>query len=163
MRQPALRIIFSVAIVVTVIIGENRNTVSSASARESSHFINASPADLFGIKAAFLLFKIRNKEMLSTDRITWGRVNSPHGLQKVDIAYDAADHREWAIANFGLVHPASLKAEISFQDGGSFGVFNKVGSGKWFMIWSPALPLCATEFPSPVARAWGPTVFAVCN
>ena len=163
MQQSALRVIVLVAIVVAVMIGENRSAVSSASPRESSHFINASPGDLAGVKAAFLQFKFRNKEMLSTDRITWSRVNSPYGLKRVDVAYDAADHREWAIAAFGLVYPASLKAEISFQDGGNFGVFNKIGSGRWFMIWSPALPLCATEFPPVVAHLWGPTVFAVCN
>ena len=153
----------SVAIVITVIIGVNRVAVSSAAPAESSHFIHASSADLAGVRAAFLLFKIRNHEMLRTDRITWGRINSPYGKQKVDIAYDAADHREWAIATFGLVHPASFKAEVSFQDGGSIGVFNKIGSGKWIMIWSPALPLCAREFPSIVAHLWGPTVFAVCS
>ena len=150
-------------VAVTVAIGLSFQSMSSAAPHEVSHFVHATPADVAGVKAAFLQFKIRNKEMLSTDRISWGAIRAPNGLSKVDIAYDAADHREWAIAAFDLLHPASLKAEISFQDGGNFGVFNKVGSGKWFMIWSPALPLCPNEVPSVVAHLWGAKIFAVCN
>jgi len=163
MKGSVLRIVVSVGTVVTVGIGGNGHTMSAAAPREASHFIYASAGDLAGVKAAFLQFKIRNKEMLRTDRITWDSVSSPNGVRRVDIAYDAVDHREWAIASFSLVHPASLKAEISFQDGGSFGVFNKIGIGKWFMIWSPALPICPTEFPSVVAHLWGPKMFAACN
>jgi hypothetical protein len=162
MKRSALKIVVSVGIVVTVINGVNRHAESSAAPREASHFIDATAGDLASVKAAFLHFKIRHKEMLGTDRITWDSVNSPNGWRKVDIAYDAVDHREWAIASFSLVHPSSLRAEISFQDGGSFGVFNKIGTGRWFMIWSPALPLCATDFPSVVAHLWGSKMFADC-
>ncbi len=156
-----LCVVIAIALVIEggAVLGDD----TAVAAPATSHSITASAADLAGVKAAFLQFKVRNKDMLSTDRITWGRVRTPSGLRKVDIAYDAVDHREWAIASFGLVHPASLKAEISFQDGGNFGVFNKIGAGKWFMIWSPALPLCPEDFPSVVAHLWGPKMFAVCN
>jgi hypothetical protein len=160
MKRSILRFVVLVALVIPggVVVGEQ-----AGAAPATSHSITATDGDVVAVKAAFLGFKIRNNDMLSTDRITWGRVRTPSGLHKVDIAYDAVDHREWAIASFNLVHPASLKAEISFQDGGNFGVFNKIGSGQWFMIWSPALPLCPGEFPSVVARLWGPKMFAACS
>jgi hypothetical protein len=163
MNRPVLAFVAVVFIVVALVIGANLRTVSLAAPRESSHFIYATPANVAGVKAAFLRFKIQKNEMVRTDRIVWDRINTPTGPKKVYIAYDALDDREWAIAYFSLVHPASIKAEISFQDGGSIGVFNKIGSGEWFMIWSPALPLCPGDFPSVVAHLWGPKIFAACN
>jgi hypothetical protein len=115
------------------------------------------------LKAAFLKFKIQNKEMLGTDKVTWGQVISPHGPNKPVIAYDAVDHRDWAIASFGLVIPASYKAEVSFQDGGSMGIFNKIGSGKWYMTGSPGFPLCAKDVPVVVAHLWGLKNYQACN
>jgi hypothetical protein len=163
MKRWAQRIVVAVAMAVTVAMVADLHVVSSGASREISHFIRATPADEAEVRAAFLRFKISHKEMLSTDRIIWSRVSAPNGFTKVDIAYDAVDHREWATAAFGLVYPASLRAEINFQDGGNRGVFNKIGSGKWFMIGSPALPMCAQEFPPVVARLWGPKMFADCG
>jgi hypothetical protein len=162
MQRLALRFGASVVIVLTLVVGANLHTASTAAAGETSHFVITTPADASNIESAFLQYKVRHGEMLTTDRVAWGEVNAPHGLNKVDIAYDAVDHRYWAIAAFDLLHPASLKAEISFQDGGNFGVFNKIGSGKWFMIWSPAIPLCPANFPAIVARFWGRRIFAAC-
>ena len=161
MKRALLGLVVAVAMSVAVPVTENVDTVAQA-APALSHSIPVTSADLAAFKAAFIRFKIHYKEMLSTDRIIWGRVRSLHGLVRAEIAYDAVDHREWAFANFNLVLPASMKAEISFQDGGSYGIFNRVGSGRWFMIGEPGIPLCAKKFPAVVARLWGMQKYATC-
>ena len=161
MKRVILGIVVAVAMSVAVPVIESVDTVALG-APAVSHSIPVTTADLAAFKAAFIRFKIHYKEMLSTDRINYGRVRSLKGLVRAEIAYDAVDHREWAFANFNLVLPASMKAEISFQDGGSYGIFNRVGSGRWFMIGEPGIPLCAKEFPAVVARLWGMQKYATC-
>jgi hypothetical protein len=150
-------------IVVTVIVIANRHSPSTAAPPAVSHTIKATPANMAELKAAFLKFKIGNKEMVSTDKIIWGQVISPNGPNKPVIAYDAVDHRDWAIASFGTVPPVSYQAQVSFQDGGSMGIFNKVGSGKWYMTGSPGFPLCAKDVPSVVAHLWGLKNYPACD
>jgi hypothetical protein len=152
-----------VVIVVAVVVVVNRHSPSAASPPAVSHTIKATPANMAELRAAFLKFKIHNKEMLSTDKITWGQLISPNGPNKPLIAYDAVDHREWALAAFNLGLPASYKAQVSFQDGGSMGIFNKIGSGTWFMTGSPGFPLCAKDVPAVVAHLWGLKNYPACN
>ena len=163
MKRWFLGFVVLVVIVVGTIVVANRHSPTGAAPPAVSHTITATPANMAELDAAFLKFKIANKEMLKTDRITWGQVISPSGPNKPVIAYDAVDHRDWAIASFNLVLPASYKAEVSFQDGGSMGIFNKVGSGKWFMTGSPGFPLCAKDVPSVVAHLWGLKNYPACN
>jgi hypothetical protein len=152
-----------VVIVVAVVVVANRHSPPSASAPSTSHTIKATPAEMNALKTAFLNFKLHNKEMVSTDRIKWGQLISPNGPKKPLIAYDAVDHRDWALASFALIVPASYKAEVSFQDGGSMGIFNKIGSGQWFMTGSPGFPLCAKDVPSVVAHLWGLKNYPACK
>jgi hypothetical protein len=42
------------------------------------------PDEVNALKAAFLKFKLHNKEMVSTDRIKWGQVISPNGPNNSD-------------------------------------------------------------------------------
>jgi hypothetical protein len=157
MKRAVLGCLVSITMVITVTVA------GAAAAPETSHSVPTTTADLVDLTATFIHYKIHFKEMLSTDRVTFGRVRALHGLVRADIAYNAVDHREWALANFKLVLPASMKAEISFQDGGSYGIFNKIGAGKWFMIGEPGIPLCAKEFPSVIARLWGLDNYATCS
>jgi hypothetical protein len=154
MRRTLLRCTTSVAIVLAAAVVVIDPTPSSAGPPVVSRTIRATPAVSADLKAAFLDFKIEHKDMVRTDRIT------PAG--RTHLAYDAVDHRYWALAYFDLVYPASLTAEISFQDGGSIGIFVTIGSRPWRMITSPALPLCPRDFPLVVARLWGPATFAAC-
>jgi hypothetical protein len=163
MKRWFLGFVVLVVLVIAVAVVVNRHSPSAASPPAVSHTITATPANMADLKAAFLKFKIHNKEMLSTDRIKWGQVISPNGPNKPVLAYDAVDHRYWAIASFELVLPASYKAQVSFQDGGSMGIFNKVGSGKWYMTGSPGFPLCAKDVPSVVAHLWGLKNYPACN
>jgi hypothetical protein len=156
-------IVVAVVAVVAVVVVANRHSPSAASPPSTSHTIKATPAEMNTLRAVFFKFKLHNKEMVSTDPIKWGQVISPNGPNTPLIAYDAVDHREWAIASFGLILPASYRAEVSFQDGGSMGIFNKIGSGQWFMTGSPGFPLCAKDVPSVVAHLWGLKNYPACN
>ena len=127
-----------------------------------SHTIHPTKADDAALESTFLAYKVHNKEMAGTDRVTWGQVlqNGPH---QPLLAYDALDKRTWAIASFNLVLPASYKAEVSFQDGGNMGIFYKVGSGQWTMTGSPGFPLCAKDVNKVVAQLWGLKNYPACN
>lgn len=163
MKRAFLGLVVVALIAVAVLVVVNRHSPTAASPPSTSHTIRATPAEMNALESAFLKFKLHNKEMVSTDRIKWGQVISPRGPNKPLIAYDAVDHREWAIASFGLILPASYKAEVSFQDGGSMGIFKKIGSGQWFMTGSPGFPLCAKDVPSVVAHLWGLKNYPACN
>jgi len=163
MKRWFLGSVVLVVIVVAIVVVANRHTPSAAAPPAVSHTIKATSSNMGELQAAFLTFKIHNQEMLSSDRIKWGQIFSPKGPNRPVIAYDAVDHREWALAAFNLVLPASYKAEVSFQDGGSMGIFNKIGSGKWFMTGSPGFPLCAKDVPSVVAHLWGLKNYPACG
>jgi hypothetical protein len=162
MKRSFIAVLVSVAIVFAFVVASH-DTPSSATPRAVSHLLNPTPGDLAGMKAAFLKYKVQNHWMLSTDRVRGGRIVSSNRLNKLDMAYDAVDHREWAIAEFELVYPASSTAEVWFQDGGGMGIFNKVGSGKWFMIGSPVVPYCGEGLPSVVVRLWQFNIYSGCR
>lgn len=163
MKRLLLGLVVLVVVAVGLVVIATRHSPSAAAPPAVSHTIRSTPAEMVALKAAFLKFKLQNKEMVSTDRITWGQLIEPHGPNQPLLAYDAIDHRYWALAAFNLVLPASYKAEVSFQDGGSMGIFNKVGAGTWYMTGSPGFPLCAKDVPSVVARLWGLKNYPACN
>jgi hypothetical protein len=163
MKRSFLGLVVLAVIVFFIVRAETNNTSTTTTTPLVSHTIKATPANMAELKAAFLTFKIHYKAMTGTDRITWGQVIVPNGPNEPVIAYDAVDKRYWAIASFNLVLPASYKAEVSFQDGGNMGIFNKVGSGKWIMTGSPGFPLCAKDVPSVVAHLWGLKNYPACN
>jgi ABC-type transport system substrate-binding protein len=152
--------VVAVAVAVTVVVSTNQTTPTTTPL--VSHTIHATKDSDLALELTFLTYKVQNKEMVSTDHVTWGQIlqNGPH---QPLIAYDALDKRVWAIAAFNLVTPASYKAEVSFQDGGNMGIFYKIGAGKWFMTGSPGFPLCAKDVPKTVARLWGLKNYPACN
>ena len=156
----ALVVVAFVIVAFIVVVTPAPSTVARPAV---SHAVKATPANMVDLKDAFLTYKLQHREMLRTDRVTWSQVASLNGPKKPLIAYDAVDSREWAVASFGLVLPASYRAGVSFQDGGSMGIFNKIGSGTWVMIGSPGLPLCPKDVPSVVARLWGLKNYPACN
>jgi hypothetical protein len=162
MKRSFIAVVVSVAIVFTVLTAASLATPSSVASPEVSHVLRPTAGDLAGMKAAFLKFKVQNHWMLRTDRVRGARVVSSNLRNRPDMAYDAVDHREWAIASFELVYPASFTAEVWFQDGGGMGIFNKVGSGKWFMIGSPIVPYCGEGLPSVVVHLWQFNIYPGC-
>ncbi len=163
MKRSFLGLVVLAVIVFFIVRAETSHTTPTTTTPLVSHTIKATPANMADLKAAFLKFKIHYKAMAATDRITWGQVIQPNGPKLPVIAYDAVDHRDWAIASFNLVLPASYEANVSFQDGGNMGIFNKVGAGKWVMTGSPGFPLCAKDVPSVVAHLWGLKNYPACN
>src|ERR1700688_678463 len=112
MKRSLLGLVVVAVIVVGVVVGTNGRTSPRDTPPQFSYTIEVTPAKMAALKAAYLAFKLHNKEIVSTDRITWGRVIEPSGPNRPVIAYDAVDHRDWAIASFNLVLPASYKAEV---------------------------------------------------
>jgi hypothetical protein len=163
MKRWILGFVVLVVIVAAIVIATSSRTSPKDTRPLVSHTIAATKADMAALKSAFLKFKLHYKSMASTDRITWGQLIQPSGPKEPLIAYDAVDHRDWALASFNLVLPASYKAEVSFQDGGNMGIFNKVGTGQWIMTGSPGFPLCAKDVPSVVAHLWGLKNYPACN
>ena len=71
-------------------------------------------------------------------------------------AYDQATNTYWAIANFVPAQTAPLNVSVDFQDGGSIGLFTKIGSGPW-KVQEGGEPAVCTEslfFPKSVLAAW---------
>jgi ABC-type transport system substrate-binding protein len=151
-------VVVAIVVAVAAVVATNHSSPTAAPPLVS-HTIHPTRDNDVALQLTFLTY---NKEMVSTDHVTWGQIlqNGPH---QPLIAYDALDKRTWAIASFNLVTPASYKAEVSFQDGGNMGIFYKVGVSKWIMTGSPGFPLCAKDVPKTVAQLWGLKNYPACN
>jgi hypothetical protein len=152
--------VVAIAVAATAVVASRHSP--PATAPSVSHTIHPTKADYAVLESTFLTYKLHNKEMVRTDRVTWGQILR-NGPSEPYLAYDAVDQRTWAIAAFNLVTPASYKAEVSFQDGGNMGIFYEIGSGKWIMTGSPGFPLCAKDVPKTVAHLWGLKNYPACN
>jgi len=153
-------VVVAIVVVVSVVVATSHSSPTAPPL--VSHTIHPTKADEAALESTFLSYKLHNKEMVSSDRVTWGQVLQ-NGPSEPLLAYDALDRRTWAIASFNLVTPASYKAEVSFQDGGNMGIFYKVGAGKWIMTGSPGFPLCAKDVQMTVAQLWGLKNYPACN
>jgi hypothetical protein len=71
-------------------------------------------------------------------------------------AYDPATNTYWARAVFVPSKTAPLNVLANFQDGGSEGLYTKIGSGPWQIHHSFFPEVCADEefFPKAVLAAW---------
>ncbi len=145
------------SVTVSAVAGKPASSASTA----KSHIIQPNAAYRSVLESTFLTYKLHHKEMARTDKVTWGQLKD-HGPRQPLIAYDAFDHRDWALAAFNLVLPSSYQAGVSFQDGGSMGIFYRIGSGKWIMTGSPGFPLCAKDVPAPVGHLWGLKNYPAC-
>ena len=94
-----------------------------------SHVVHATNAERSVLRSTFEQFKLTSHGMAATDHITWSRVRSSDPVGPL-MAYDGVDHRYWALANFHLELPAIYAARMSFQDGGSYGVFHRSAKGE---------------------------------
>ena len=163
MKRSFLGLVIVAVIVTSIVYATGRHSSPHSKKPLVSRSIVASPATMATLKSAFLTFKLHNKEMVATDKITWGQVIQPSGPKTPLVAYDAVDRRYWAIASFNLVMPASFKAQVSFQDGGNMGIFKKATGGNWKMTGSPGFPLCAKDVPKVVAQLWGLKNYPACH
>jgi hypothetical protein len=71
-------------------------------------------------------------------------------------AYDQATNIYWAMADFVATPTDPQNVLVNFQDGGSDGLFKKVGSGPWQVQEGGEPGICAElrYFPRAVLRAW---------
>src|SRR5262249_15254358 len=71
-------------------------------------------------------------------------------------AYDPSTDTYWALASFTPSSTASMNVQVGFQDGGSYGMYRKTGSGSW-QVEQPGFPEICGEvkfFPPAVLTAW---------
>jgi hypothetical protein len=71
-------------------------------------------------------------------------------------AYDQATNTYWAMADFVPAKADPQNVLVNFQDGGSSGLFTKVGSGPWHVQEGSIPALCGESqfFPKSVLAAW---------
>lgn len=157
-----LSVVVVLAVVVTVLLFSVNTPHATGSPFAVSHVVHATENDEATLKATFLAYKNKYHEMAVTDKIKWTKVLDTGQVGPL-MAYDASDHRTWAIVAFNLVLPASYRAEVSFQDGGNMGIMKRASGARWVMTGSPGVPLCAKDVPSPVAKLWGLKNYLACT
>ena len=160
MKKVLAAVVVVGAVVVALVYGAGANNAKGPPP-VVSHAFHASAADEATLKATFLAYKNKNHEMAVTDKVTWTKVLD-NGAVGPLIAYDGLDHHYWALVAFNLVLPASYRAEVSFQDGGSRGIMKRARAGTWVMTGSPGFPLCAKDVPTVVAKLWGLNNYPAC-
>jgi len=71
-------------------------------------------------------------------------------------AYDPATNTYWAVAQFESSSTAPVGVLVSFQDGGNFGLFRRVGEARWQVRVKISPPACTEPqfFPRAVLMAW---------
>jgi hypothetical protein len=76
--------------------------------------------------------------------------------RSVYYAYDPATGTYWALAQFRGSGTESFNVQVSFQDGGNYGMFRKTAAGTW-QAQDPGFPPVCGEvkfFPHRVLKAW---------
>lgn len=109
--------------------------------------LTVSSAERSKLTASFVAFKgISPADVLGTAPLPGS----------VYYAYVPATDTYWALAEFRPSSTASLQVQVSFQDGGNYGMFRKVGSGAWQAQTPGWPPVCdeAQYFPTSVLRTW---------
>lgn len=150
-----------VATVVAMVLVAVGTTTLPAASSPKTEVVVATRAVEKVLESTFINYKFHSHAMVRSDHILWSRVRPSDPLAPL-VAFDAVDHRFWALANFELVVPASDKAEVSFQDGGSYGIFVRTLHGRWVMRGYAGIPLCPSVVPTPVANVWHMVKYASC-
>ncbi len=158
MRRPLRSLVSVIALSSVGVLASS----SLGSATTASHVVHPTSADRAVLESTFVKYKLASHGMKKTDHIKWTRVRTTDPVGPL-MAYDAVDHRYWALANFNLVLPASYAAKVSFQDGGSYGVFFRTTTGHWVMKGNAGIPLCPSIVPSVVAHLWALANYQACQ
>ena len=119
---------------------------------------SASPTGSTGIENLLVTSDLRSQltaayvalRQISVSDVSGTRPNS------VYYAYDQATNTYWAMADFTPAETAPQEVLVNFQDGGSYGLFTKVGSGPWQARQGgiPAVCVESEFFPKSVLAAW---------
>jgi hypothetical protein len=118
---------------------------------------SASPADSDGIQDLVLSSAVRSQltaAYLAMRQIPAADVSGtqPNGVY---YAYDPATNTYWALADFDISPKAPTDVLVNSQDGGSEGMYTKIGSGPWQIHRGGAGPCVDIQFfPKPVLAAW---------
>jgi hypothetical protein len=119
---------------------------------------SASPTESAGIENLLVSSALRSQ--LTTAYVAFRQISvsdvSGTRPDSVYYAYDQATNTYWAMADFMPAQTAPQNVLVNFQDGGSTGLFTKIGSGPW-QVRQGGIPAVCVEtqfFPKPVLAAW---------
>ena len=119
---------------------------------------SASPTGSAGIQNLLVSTAVRSQ--LTAAYVTLRQISASDvsGTQpnSVYYAYDQATNTYWAMADFMPAKADPQNVLVNFQDGGSTGLFTKIGSGSW-QVQEGGIPAVCAEtrfFPKSVLAAW---------
>jgi hypothetical protein len=119
---------------------------------------SASPTESAGIENLLVSSALRSQ--LTTAYVAFRQISvsdvSGTRPDSVYYAYDQATNTYWAMADFMPAQTAPQNVQVSFQDGGSTGLFTKIGPGPWRVRRGgiPAVCVVSEFFPKSVLAAW---------
>lgn len=125
------------------------STTTSAIPDTSSRVLPVSAALRSLFVADFRAYKLARGEMLASDHLVACAACGP-----ILLAYDAQDHRDYAVVSVKFTGEVSETAQVAAPDGGTTGLFWSVPAGPWIVWTNNLAPLCASEFPDVVSRLW---------
>jgi hypothetical protein len=133
--------------------------VGTAPAGQSSAATpSASPTESAGIEDLLVTNAVRSQLTAAYVAFRQISVSDVSGTQpnSVYYAYDQTTNTYWAMADFMPAQTAPQNVQVGFQDGGSSGLFTKIGSGPW-QVRQGGIPAVCVEsqfFPKSVLAAW---------
>ena len=129
-----------------------------SSAPTPSASSSASPTESAGIENLLVSSALRSQ--LTTAYVAFRQISvsdvSGTRADSVYYAYAQATNTYWAMADFMPAQTAPQNVQVGFQDGGSTGLFTKIGSGPW-RVRRGGIPAVCVEsefFPKSVLAAW---------
>jgi hypothetical protein len=119
---------------------------------------SASPTESAGIQNLLVSGAVRSQLTAAYVALRQISAADVSGTQpnSVYYAYDQATNTYWAMADFMPAQTAPQNVLVNFQDGGSTGLFTKIGSGPW-QVRQGGIPAVCVEtrfFPRAVLAAW---------
>jgi len=142
--------------------GSNQTTTAAASASAAASQSAAAPSPT-PTAIQNLIISSAEKSQLTAAYVASKRISISDlagggpTAGSVYYAYDPSTEIYWALASFTPSSTASLTVQVGFQDGGSYGMYKKAGSGAW-QLQQPGFPEICGEvkfFPQAVLTTWG--------
>jgi hypothetical protein len=119
---------------------------------------SASPTESAGIENLLVSSAVRSQLTAAYVALRQISGSDVSGTQpnSVYYAHDQTTNTYWAMADFMPAKTAPQNVLVNFQDGGSTGLFTKIGSGPW-QVRQGGIPAVCVEsefFPKSVLAAW---------
>ena len=158
-----LSAVLTSSLVLTACFGSSVTPTTSTTTTTLVQTQNITPsgADRISLLEAFKAHRVAQGAMKNAETVT---ICSTCGTPAIFEAYDAAQHREYALLYTQFVGSVSYPSQVAAQDGGMTGLFWRNGSRPW-IVWTENVPgsPCASMFPAVVSTFWGLQQFGYCK